>query len=82
MYPNVPKISNLPCIFFIFQFTEVPYGALQQYIMQDIDNILNVQHLADTFVVNSLSDVAPLKRQQNHIVLKYPILFSATFQIP
>ena len=31
------------------------------YITQDIEKILDVQHLLDTFVVNSLNDVAPLK---------------------
>ena len=79
MYPNIPKISNLPCIFFIFQFTEVPYDSLQRYITQDIDDILDVQHLADTFVVKSLSDVAPLKEAAKSYCIKVPHIIQYNF---
>ena len=66
-------------ISFIFQFTEVPYGPLRRYITPDIDDILDVQHLADTFVVNSLSDVAPLKEAAKSYSIKVTHIIQCNF---
>ena len=38
--------------------------------MQDIDNILDIPHLADTFVFSSLQDVAPLKEAAKSYCIK------------
>ena len=47
--------------------------------MQDIDDILDVQHLADTFIVNSLSDVAPLKEAPKSYCVKVPHIIQYNF---
>ena len=40
--------------------------------MQDIDDIMDAQHLADISVVNSLSDVAPLKEAAKSYCINVP----------
>ena len=47
--------------------------------MPDIDDILDVQHLADTFVVKSLSDVAPLKEAAKSYSIKVTHIIQCNF---
>ena len=80
--PNVPKYTqNIKSAMHIFYFS-VHWGTI--WFTTTIynarhDDILDVQHLADTFVVKSLSDVAPLKEAAKSYCIKVPHIIQYNF---
>ena len=52
---------------------------MRRYITPELDEFLNVGHLCDTFVVNSLEDMAPLKEAARMYNIRLPHTIQYTF---
>ena len=52
---------------------------MRRYITPELDEFLDVGHLCDTFVVNSLEDIAPLKEAARMYNIRLPHIIQYTF---